>query len=537
MHRGDVEALARDATRRGQIMGVRAVDSEEGELDTSPWTRSPSGRHRVPAVPTPLPARVQAVLAQRLYIAKSGLPLALIDWIKRLAAFENPEFYKRQRMRLSTAMTPRVIGCAEDLDLHISLPRGCLSALESVLRERRVAFDLDDQRHAGEAQEWSFHGELTPLQRKAADALRPHDNGVFVAPPGVGKTVVAAHLIAQRNTSTLVLVHRRPLLDQWVAQLSLFLGIETSAIGRFGSGRKNPNGRLDVAMLQSLVRRGRVDDRVARYGQVIVDECHHVPAVSFERVLSEVKARHVLGLTATPHRRDGQDPILEMQLGPVRYAVDARGGAGERPFEQRLLVRETAFHANGWGEAGGIQRLYGALAADSARNDLILDDVIRAVDEGRSPILLTERTTQLDYFAERLPRAVRHVVVLRGGMTQKTQREVAARIAGIPNTEERVVLATGRYIGEGFDDVRLDTLFLAMPVSWKGTLVQYAGRLQRLHPGKREIRIYDYVDHDVPLLARMFQKRYRAYRALGYGREEMASPQPAEVVLDYDAEP
>jgi superfamily II DNA or RNA helicase len=339
---------------------------------------------------------------------------------------------------------------------------------------------------------------------------------VLVAPPGVGKTVIGIYLIAARSRNTLVLVHRQPLLDQWIAQLSMFLGVAPKAIGQIGAGKHAATGRIDVAMIQSLVRSDHVDDLVATYGHVIVDECHHIPAASFERVLGEVKARFIAGLTATPHRRDGLHPIIEMQLGPVRFAVDVRSQAARRPFEHRLIIRETAFGRDGEVSVERIQSLYGESAADERRNRLILDDVRSALAAGRSPILLTERKDHLEFLAAGLQSAARHVIVLRGGMTPTERRTVATTLASIPDGEPRLLIATGRYIGEGFDDARLDTLFLAMPVSWKGTLVQYAGRLHRLHPGKTEVRIYDYVDRDVPILARMFKKRLRGYRAIGY---------------------
>lgn len=313
-------------------------------------------------------------------------------------------------------------------------------------------------------------------------------------------------------------VHRQPLLDQWVAQLSMFLGVAEKEIGRIGAGKRKPNGRLDVAMLQSLVRQGAVEDLVAGYGHVIVDECHHVPAVSFERVLSEVRARYVLGLTATPQRRDGHHPILEMQLGPVRFLVDAKNQAAKRPFQHRLVVRETPFRLEPATADRGIQEVYRALAEDEVRNRMIIEDVAQALEEGRSPILLTERRDHLERLAERLRSLVHHMVVLQGGMKPKDRRALGQALAAVPDDEERLVLATGRYIGEGFDDARLDTLFLAMPISWKGTLVQYSGRLHRLNPRKTEVRIFDYVDRDVPLLLRMFEKRLRTYRAIGYAR-------------------
>lgn len=517
--RKHVERIAGEAVRRGSVVGVRGVEPAEEEA-AEPWTRRPSGRPRVLRITEPLPERVRAVLSQRLFVEKAGLPSPMLNQIKRLAAFQNPEFYKKQGMRLSTALTPRVISCAEELAQYIALPRGCCADLEALLREHGVALNVEDERADGEALPVTFHGELTPAQKQAARALLAHDMGVLVAPPGVGKTVVGTHLVAQRGRSTLVLVHRRPLLDQWRAQLSHFLGVEPKAIGQIGGGKRSPSGRLDVAMLQSLVRAGQVADLVAGYGQVIVDECHHVPAVSFERVLSEVKARYVVGLTATPQRRDGQHPITEMQLGPVRFTVDARSEAAGRPFEHRLIVRQTAFSEPARSKAPSIQELYAALAADTARNGLILNDVIASLEEGRSPILLTERKDHLEFFADRLQSFARNLVVLHGRMTPRGRSAARDGLAAIPSDQERLILATGRYIGEGFDDARLDTLFLALPVSWKGTLVQYTGRLHRLHPGKTEVRIYDYVDREVPMLLRMFERRLRGYRAIGYARGE-----------------
>jgi len=530
---GVVHRIASDATREGSVLGVRHAEDDEAE----PWTRPPSGhRHRVRAV-DPLPRCVHAVLAQRLFVEKAGLPSVVIDQIKRLAAFQNPEFYKRQRMRLSTATTPRIIASAEDLPKHIALPRGCRDELETLLHEYGSTLAVRDERISGAALPLEFQGTLTPIQERAAKALFAHDTGVLVAPPGAGKTAIGAWLVAARRCSTLILVHRSPLLDQWVAQLAMFLGIEPKEIGWIGGGKRSPNGRLDVAMIQSLVRMGKVDDEVAGYGQVVVDECHHVPAVSFERVLAEVKARYVVGLTATLQRRDGHHPIAEIQLGAVRFTIDPKKRAEARPFAQRLIARETGFQLTREDPSASIQTLYAALAADEKRNALILDDVIRSLEEGRSPILLTERRDHLDYLARQLEKFARHMIVLRGGMSPRDRQRIQERLETIPDTEERVVLATGRYVGEGFDDARLDTLFLALPVSWKGTLIQYAGRLHRPHPAKREVRIFDYVDRGVPMLQRMFEKRLRGYRAIGYVWNQTLlslAEAPPEVVVEYD---
>jgi len=520
-----VEALAEEGSRRGQVVGVPISPTGEEDRE-APWTLPPSRRQKTLAITDPIPSEVRVVLAQRLFVEKARLPSPLLNQIKRLAAFQNPEFYQRQKARLSTALTPRVIGCAEELAQHIALPRGCLEDLESLLRAYGASLRLEDERIDGRSIEVAFKGRLTAVQEEAAQCLLAHEAGLLVTPPGTGKTVVGAYLVAAHRRNTLVLVHRNPLLEQWVAQLSAFLGVDAKAIGRIGGGKRRPTGWVDVATIQSLVRDGVVDDSVATYGHVIVDECHHLPAVSFERVLAEVKARHVTGLTATPYRRDGHQPIIHMQCGPIRYVVDPRSQAAQHPFGHRLVCRETAFRASD-GEAQGIQGLYSRLATDEARNDAILNDIISAVDDGRSPLVLTERKDHLDFLAGKLRKFARHVVVLQGGGKAKERREALEQLAAIPEDEERLVLATGRYAGEGFDDARLDTLFLVMPIAWRGTLVQYAGRLHRLHPGKQEVVIYDYVDREVPVLAKMFEKRLRGYRALGY-----ESSRETEVLLN-----
>ena len=535
-----VEAVANEAVRHGKVIGVGLSDLDDEEA-AAPWKRAPSGRSRKIRIADPLPSEVRAVLAQSVFVEKAGLPSPLVNEIKRLAAFQNPEFYKKQAMRLSTALTPRVVTCAEDLPQHVAVPRGCLDDLRGLLADHGAALRIDDQRQDGEGLEMEFKGQLTAIQEQAAQSLLHDDIGVFVAPPGVGKTVVGAYLVSARRRSTLILVHRKPLLDQWVAQLSMFLGIPSSEIGRIGGGKNKPTGRLDVAMLQSLVRKGNVSDEVAKYGHIIIDECHHLPAFSFERVLSEVKSRYITGLTATPYRRDGHQPIIHMQCGPVRFAVDSRSDAARRPFSRRLIVRETAFTADAFAREASIQEVYAALAAHEKRNGLILDDVIAALVKGCSPIVLTERTDHLEFLADRLRPFARHLIVLQGRMSTKARREAAAQLAGVPEGEERLVLATGRYIGEGFDDARLDTLFLALPVSWKGTLVQYAGRLHRVYSGKTEVRIYDYVDRQVPMLARMFGKRLRGFRAIGYvpddaPKEKHEESTHGEVRIEWDEE-
>ena len=520
MPRSTVQSIAREAGNKEKIVGLQSSSVREYAKQDTPWERRPPARAEKVLVSGRLPRDVHAVLAQRLFVNKTDLPSPLLDQIKRLAVFQNPEFYRKQSMRLSTAMTPRVISCFEEHSRHIALPRGCQEKLAILLQQYGSKLKIDDKRHSGEPLDAQFNGKLTIIQKEAVKALCKHDIGILVAPSGVGKTVIGTWLIAERQCNTLILVHRQPLLDQWVAQLALFLGLDASDIGRIGGGKHKPNGRLDVAMIQSLVRKENVAALVANYGQVIVDECHHIPARSFERVLTEVRARFIIGLTATPQRRDGHHPIMEMQLGPVRFTVDSRSHAANRPFNLRLIIRETGLRLDDDGELS-IQELYQRLTVDVQRNDLIFDDVLHALEKGRSPILLTERKEHLEYFAGKFRKFTRNLIVLHGGRSASRRRDELNRLAAIPDDEERLILATGRYIGEGFDDARLDTLFLALPVSWKGTLIQYAGRLHRLHPDKAEVRIYDYVDRDIPMLARMFERRLRGYRAIGYKVEEV----------------
>ena len=533
----DVLRIAAEASRSGRVIGVRFVPPED-ETDREPWKRPPSRKPRYRPIEQPLPPQVRAVLAQRLFVEKPYLPSAMVNRMRRIAAFQNPEFYKKQGMRLSTALTPRVICCAEEEVEHVALPRGCIADLRELLEEHDSQLLVEDKRSDGQSLDVRFQGTLTAEQQMAADAFEGEDMGVLVAPPGTGKTVIGIHLIAERARNTLVLVHRQQLLDQWRSRIAMFLGIELSKIGQIGGGKRKPTGQIDVAMIQSLVRRGDVADLIAEYGHVIVDECHHIPAPSFERLLGEAHARFVTGLTATPHRRDGHHPITEMQLGPVRYTVDQRKLAASRPFDQKLVLRHTEFRYETEQERPPIQDVYRAMVDDPARNQLLLHDIIQALEQGRSPIVLTERTAHLSYLKDQLQGFARNITVLRGGRTSKQRRVALEELAAVPDVEERLILATGRFIGEGFDDERLDTLFLVMPISWKGTLIQYTGRLHRLHPAKREVRIYDYIDRHVPMLARMADKRLRGYRSIGYevveGGSEPAGERPAPDAVAVD---
>ena len=517
------EEIVAEAQSKGDLVGVRrSIADDEGVQD--PWTLPPSRKRKEKPIEGPLPKTVQIVRANLVYVEKKDLPPAMLNRLLRLAAFQNPEFYKAQAMRLSTYDKPRVIACGQEFPQHIAVPRGCLAETLALLEAHKIRPEVRDERYAGTPITADFRGQLRPFQEEAVTKITAHDEGILCAPTAFGKTTVAAWLIAKRKVNTLVVVHRQQLLDQWQERLGRFLDLPAKSIGHIGGGKMDRTGCVDVAVIQSLYRKDEVKDFVAEYGQVIVDECHHISAFTFEQVMRQVKAKYVVGLTATPTRKDGHHPIIYMQCGPVRYNMSARTMTETTPFEHRVTPRYTEFRMAPELTEITIQDIYAALVDNAPRNEMIAGDIVRAVESGRCPLLLTGRTEHLQYFATKLAGVAQHVFVLKGGMAKKQRRETAAALAAVPENESRVILATGSYIGEGFDDARLDTLFLAMPISWKGTLQQYVGRLHRLHAEKRFVQVYDYVDGYVLMLARMYERRLKGYAAIGYVIEQEIHP-------------
>lgn len=515
----EAEAVVGAVRGSGGVLGVRypACDDEPAR---APWNAARNLSLPVGAGPE----SVTAHLSDRIYVERQGLTASLLNRLVRLAAFQNPQFYTAQTMRMNTFGLPRIISCAEIVADTVALPRGCLEELQALLTAAGIRLQVQDDRNGGSPLQAAFVGALRPEQQAAAQALLRHDTGVLAATTAFGKTVLAAWLIAQRGVNTLVLVNRRQLQEQWVARLSAFLGIPEKAIGRWGGGGKRLTGRLDVALFQSLVRKGEVDTRVADYGHVVVDECHAVSAVGFEAVVRQARARYVLGLSATPVRKDGHHPIIFMQCGPIRHRVSAKQQAAQRPFVHLVKVRPTAFQPSLEAAEESDTRkqflLYTSeLCAHAARNVKICEEVAAALQAGRSPVVISERVEHLARLEAglqgRIPERT-EILLMKGGCGRRQLAAVRARLEAIPRETPRLILATGRYLGEGFDDARLDTLFLTLPVSWKGVIAQYAGRLNRLDADKREVQIYDYADLNVAMLARMFDRRCRGYEALGY---------------------
>lgn len=527
------------------IINTHAKNNELGELvsdkENKPWESK-----KLPALGQfDFPTELEIIHANMVYVPVAGLSPPAINAVKRLAAFKNPDFYRAQTMRLPIYDKPRIICCADITKEYIALPRGCEKPLCELLDDSAVRYTITDRTNHGKTIPVSFNGQLRDDQQQAADAIREHDTGILSATTGFGKTVIASYLISQRKVNTLVLVHTQALLTQWKKSLEGLLRIDItppeiskkrgrrsawSPIGMLGSQKNTLHGIIDVTIIQSALSDGEAKDMVKDYGMVIVDECHHVSAVNFEKVLKSANARYIYGLTATPTRQDGHHPIIFMQCGPIRYKVDAKEQADKRPFEHYLIPRFTSFRS---AADKTITELYQELAENQLRNHLIANDVVEALSEGRTPIILTERREHIESLRTLLSGQSENIITLFGTSSQKEKKETLAKLEAIPDSEKLIIIATGKYVGEGFDYPRLDTLFLALPIAWKGKVAQYTGRLHRNYIGKTEVQVYDYVDIHVPMLEKMYQKRVKGYAAVGY-KAKIKATEPVTPDLIYD---
>lgn len=501
-----------------------------GELskssESAPWERS---------LPKPMstadfPKHITIVRSSGIYIPTKGLSAKAVNHLKRLAAFKNPEFYAKLGMRLPVYNLPRIISCSEITDDYLILPRGCEESAIDFLRENNVDVEIQDKANPGMPITVEFNGQLYSEQEHAIEELARHRCGTLYATTAFGKTVTAAAMIARKKVNTLILVHTKALLDQWRKCLSEYLITDFQPeeqpkgrgrrkkfqqFGALSSTENTLNGNIDIALLQSCINDNEVKPFVREYGMVIVDECHHAPAFNFERVLREVNARYVYGLTATPIRKDGHQPIIFMQCGEIRYTSDSKVQQAQQSFRRLLIPRFTS-HRNLNADGSNYAQILEELTENESRNKLILDDVASNLAEGRTPIILTARTAHVDILTKQCRKICPNVIRLVGNDSAKAKREVMSRLNDIPANEPLIVVATGKYVGEGFDLPRLDTLMLALPVSWKGLIAQYTGRLHRNYPGKNETRIYDYIDLRVPVCDSMYRKRLHGYKAVGY---------------------
>lgn len=506
MSREDMDSAILLATGNAHPLDVAFIAEEDQK---EPWKQSPLISKKLPGK---MPKSLKVTLANMVYFEKSKLPQPLTNRLIRLAAFQNPEFYKAQAMRLPVWDEPRVIGCADNFPKHIALPRGCLSSAQELLSENGIRCNLIDERLDGEHFDVQFFGTLRNDQEAAVVEMLKYDIGTLCAPTAFGKTVAAAAIIARRGVSTLILVHRTELLKQWQERLQTFLGLGKEVVGVVGGGKNKPSGKIDIAVMQSLNRKGEVNALVESYGQIIIDECHHLSAFSFEGILKRAKAKYVLGLTATPFRRDGRQPIIFMQCGPIRYTAAKPDGMPQLlKVIPKMLPAPIALPQD-----AAVQDVFRHLSTDKQRAEFISTTIAQAYQEGRKVLVLTERTDHLDLLSQNLAGVVDCLFVLHGRITKKLRTQIIQQLNELSPDAPRVLLATGKLVGEGFDHPPLDTLVLAMPISWKGTLQQYAGRLHREHSTKKDVRIYDYIDTGHPVLMRMWDRRQRGYKAMGY---------------------
>ena len=468
--------------------------------------------------------------SDRIYIPLKSISDKASNHLKHIAAFKNPEFYSKQAMRISTYNIPRIICRADFTDEYLAMPRGCEDAIINMLYSLKIDYEIVDNTNHGKPIGVTFKGKERDEQLDAINALMPFSNGVLSATTAFGKTVTAAALIARRKTNTLILVHSKALLMQWHERLSEFLDIDFtedeiskkrgrkkafSPVGCLDSTSNTLHGVIDIALMQSCFENDEVKPFIKGYGMVIVDECHHVSSITFENVLKHVTAHYVYGLTATPIRKDGLQPIIFMQCGPIRFSADAKAQIQKQSFQRYLVPRFTSYRPV-TDDKQSFTALSQSLAESEIRNNLIIEDVLNVVAAGRTPIILTARTSHVELLAEMLKQHVANIIQLTGEGTAKNKRETLQKLQDIPKDAPLVIVATGKYVGEGFDYPRLDTLLLALPISWKGLVAQYAGRLHRENEGKKDVRIYDYIDIHEPVCENMYRKRLKGYSAIGY---------------------
>ena len=495
-------------------------------------------RKRLPLTSRDFPSSLPVTQADMLYIPEKSLSPAAQMEIRGLATFANPEFYRAQSMHQSVFGKPRLIDLSELRDGYVAIPRGCKTQLEQLLQETGVTVRYSDERKSDNQIVMTFKGALRPEQQIAADQMLIYEDGIMSAPTGFGKTVIGAYLIAAIGLPTLVIVPKTALITQWKSQLERFVDItdnrepvrtpkgriskkQPPLIGQIGGGKTAVSGLIDVASFQSLSGKDRqtgepiVKDLVRNYGLIICDECHHAAAPQLELVLKSAPAKYVYGLSATPERSDGLTRALSMLCGPVRYVVDPKTQAIQQGIQRIVRPRFTGIRLPTYGPGASFNQILDLLCVHAARNEAIIEDALEAASNGRHPLVLSKRKKHAEELCRLLQSRGHEPILLTGEIDAKERKAILKSLPSFEH-DHRIIVATESLLGEGFDLSYLDTLLIATPISWDGSITQQAGRLHRSHEGKQRVEIFDYVDLSIPMFARMYQKRLKTYAKLGY---------------------
>ena len=479
--------------------------------------------------------KLHIILANGIYVDNTNLNAAMQNRIRRMAAISNPVFYKNQAIGTSNYDTARWIYLGKDhLSGYIQIPRGLQDELWENIKQADIDYEMEDERQQGRKINVDFKGELRPEQDKALKELIRYDNGILHAATAFGKTVVSSAIIAQKKINTLIILESSALIEQWKEALEKFLNIneglptyETktgrvrkrkSLIGTLQGAHDSMTGIIDIAMAGSLCKKGKYHKMMNEYGLVLIDECHHSASETIANVLKEVKAKYVYGVTATPKRGDGLEKINYMLIGPIRYSYTAKEKAKEQGIQHLVYPRFTMtvpprgvitdkMHPN---------EAYEIIHNNDVRDEQIIEDVKNCVAAGRTPVVLSRYKDHSEKFYERLKSYADHVFLMTGNNSKKEHRKILEQMHQVDKNESLILIATGSLVGEGFDFPRLDTLFMATPVSFRGVVEQYAGRLNRDYAGKENVIIYDYVDNHIPMFNNMYMKRLKAYKQIGY---------------------
>ena len=479
--------------------------------------------------------KLHIILSNGIYVDNTNLNAAMQNRIRRMAAISNPVFYKNQAIGTSNYDTARWIYLGKDhLSGYIQIPRGLQDELWENIKQADIDYEMEDERQQGRKINVDFKGELRPEQDKALKELIRYDNGILHAATAFGKTVVSSAIIAQKKINTLIILESSALIEQWKEALEKFLNIneglpayETktgrvrkrkSLIGTLQGAHDSMTGIIDIAMAGSLCKKGKYHKMMNEYGLVLIDECHHSASETIANVLKEVKAKYVYGVTATPKRGDGLEKINYMLIGPIRYSYTAKEKAKEQGIQHLVYPRFTRtvsprgvitdkMHPN---------EAYEIIHNNDVRDEQIIEDVKNCVATGRTPVVLSRYKDHSEKFYERLKSYADHVFLMTGNNSKKEHRKILEQMHQVDKNESLILIATGSLVGEGFDFPRLDTLFMATPVSFRGVVEQYAGRLNRDYAGKENVIIYDYVDNHIPMFNNMYMKRLKAYKQIGY---------------------